>query len=154
MTGVLLDAVTRSALQVFEGNEKAPRSGDSRPRTLGVSVTYVYAYSALRGSPPQLMELTPNIEDLLGYSLRDWEVNPYLWQRLLHPEDAQWVVAAFWRTTFHHIPYDITYRMVTEDAQLLWIHDVAEVETAAGGTFEIWRGSWTVVPEPVDRTHV
>jgi PAS domain-containing protein len=114
-----------------------------RPAT----VTYVYEYADAPGAVV-LKELSPAAEQVLGFPSDEWFADTQLWQRLLHPEDAARVIAATWRTTFQRIRYDETYRMITRDSRIVWIRDQAEVERRPDGS-EIWRGSWTVVPEPV-----
>ena len=68
----------------------------------------------------------------------------------LHPEDAEKAIAATWRSTLDGVPYDITYRMVTRDSRLIWIHDTANVERDDTEMGELWRGTWTVIEEPSD----
>jgi len=109
-------------------------------------VTYAYSYP-MESPTPQLLDLSANAEKVLGYSDAQWRADPYLWQRLLHPEDAQEAIAATWRTTFQQVTYDLTYRMITRDSHIVWIRDTADVERLPDGA-EIWRGSWTVIPEP------
>jgi hypothetical protein len=109
-------------------------------------ITYVYEYADAPGAV-ELKELSPGVEDVLGFSMDEWRSDPQLWQRLLHPEDAGRVVAATWRTTFQGITYAETYRMISRDSQIVWIRDRAEVERLPDNT-EVWRGSWTVIPEP------
>jgi PAS domain-containing protein len=113
---------------------------------VGAVMTYRYHYP-MDPATPVLEEVSENIGDITGYPAEAWREDPYLWQRLLHPEDAQGVIAATWMTTFQRVSYEQTYRMVTRDSRIVWIHDVAEVEVLEDGA-EIWRGTWTVVPEP------
>lgn len=110
------------------------------------AITYTYSY-AMDPPTPELLELSANAEEILGYAESEWRADPYLWQRLLHPEDAQEAIAATWRTTFQRVVYDLTYRMVRRDSRILWIRDRAEVERLPDGA-EIWRGSWTVIHGP------
>ena len=110
-------------------------------------ITYVYEYADTPGAVV-LKELGPSAEDVLGFPTDEWFADAQLWQRLLHPEDAARVIAATWRTTFQGVGYDETYRMITRDSRIVWVRDHAEVERLPDGS-EVWRGSWTVVPEPV-----
>ena len=112
-------------------------------------ITYTYSYP-MHPPTPVLLELSENAEEILGYSDAEWRSDPYLWQKLLHPEDAQEVIAATWRTTFQKVLYDAAYRMVTRDSRIVWIRDTAEVEILEDGA-EIWRGTWTIIPEPASR---
>lgn len=109
-------------------------------------ITYVYEYADEPGSVV-LKELSPGVEDVLGFSVDEWYADPQLWQRLLHPEDAGRVIAATWRTTFQGITYEETYRMISRDSQIVWIRDIADVERLPDNS-EVWRGSWTVIAEP------
>jgi PAS domain-containing protein len=109
-------------------------------------ISYVYEYADEPGSVV-LKELSPSAEEVLGFSVDEWHADPHLWQRLLHPEDAGRVIAATWRTTFQGTTYEETYRMISRDSKIVWILDRADVERLADNS-EIWRGSWTVVPEP------
>ena len=112
-------------------------------------IDYVYWYSDVP-APPALRELSDNAEQVFGYPMDAWNEDPYFWQRLLHPEDAEKAIAATWRSTLDGVPYDITYRMVTRDSRLIWIHDTAEVERDDTEMGELWRGTWTVIEEPSD----
>jgi hypothetical protein len=109
-------------------------------------ITYVYEYADEPGAVV-LKELSPSVEDVLGFRVDDWYEDPQLWQRLLHPEDAVRVIAATWRTTFQGIGYEETYRMISRDSRIVWIRDRANVERLPDKS-EVWRGSWTVVSEP------
>ena len=110
-------------------------------------ITYEYEYADAPGAVV-LKELSPTAEQVLGFTSDEWFADAQFWQRLLHPEDAARVIAATWRTTFQRVEYDETYRMITRDSRIVWVRDRAEVEQRADGS-ETWRGSWTVVPEPV-----
>ena len=109
-------------------------------------IDYVYEYADEPGAIV-LRDLSTTVEDALGFSIDEWYADPQLWQRLLHPEDAGRVIAATWRTTFQGVVYDETYRMISRDSRIVWVRDRAEVERLPDKS-EVWRGSWTVVPEP------
>ena len=51
-------------------------------------ITYTYSYP-MHPPTPVLLELSENAEEVLGYSEAEWRADPYLWQKLLHPEDAR-----------------------------------------------------------------
>jgi hypothetical protein len=117
-----------------------------KPMDRPAVITYVYEYADEPGAV-ELRELSSSAEDVFGFSADEWHADPQLWQRLLHPEDAVRVIAATWRTTFQGIAYGETYRMISRDSRIVWIRDEAEVERLPDKS-EVWRGSWTVVPEP------
>jgi hypothetical protein len=112
----------------------------------GAVVTYSYRYP-MDPATPVMEEMSDNLEEVFGYRAAEWREDPYLWQKLLHPEDAQQAIAATWLTTFQKVAYDQAYRVVTRDSRILWIRDISEVEVLEDGA-EIWRGTWTVIPEP------
>jgi PAS domain-containing protein len=116
-------------------------------------ITYVYEYADEPGAVA-LTELSPSAEEIFGFSVEEWYADPHLWQRLLHPEDAGRVIAATWRTTFQGIVYEENYRMISRNSRIIWIRDRADVERLPDKS-EVWRGSWTVLPEPdlSERSH-
>jgi PAS domain-containing protein len=54
----------------------------------------VYAEALDEGETERkTLYVSPQIEDMLGYSRREWTEDPKLWERLLHPEDRERALA-------------------------------------------------------------
>ena len=67
--------------------------------------------------------VSPQIETLLGHSAEDWLSVPDLYERSIHADDREWVLAA------KRVAYErgersrLEYRMTTADGRLVWVED-------------------------------
>jgi PAS domain S-box-containing protein len=86
-----------------------------------------------RSSPPHLLYLAPQVEDLLGYSVDDF-AEPTLWSRLLHPDDRAWVLERTEAAIVAEQDLELEFRMIDRSGRTVWIHDTARVVRDAGGT--------------------
>jgi PAS domain S-box-containing protein len=77
---------------------------------------------------------SPYSERLLGYTTEDWNADPDLWVKILHPEDRDRAIAA----QAHHVetgePYDQIYRLIARDGRVVWVRDMAVVVYDDDGT--------------------
>ena len=88
----------------------------------------------------KLTYASPQIEDLFGYTPREWTADPDLFVRLLHPEDRERVLAEDSRTERTGEPFRQEYRQYTRDGRLLWVRDEATLVRDAGGRPLYWQG--------------
>jgi len=65
------------------------------------------------------------IEQLLGISRTDWYADIDTWDRMLHGDDRDGVLAAWAGLRADGTPFDRRYRMVRTDGQEIWVHDRA-----------------------------
>ena len=84
--------------------------------------------------------VSPQIEDLLGYTVEEWMADPRLWSQHVHPEDQDWVFEENIRHTGEAGPYRAEYRMVTVDGRTIWVRDEASVVRDENGDSVYWRG--------------
>jgi PAS domain S-box-containing protein len=71
--------------------------------------------------------VSPQIETLLGYTVREWAEQPILWYERLHLEDrAGWNVE-FSRTVAWTEPFKGDYRFHAKDGHVVWIHGEAKI---------------------------
>jgi PAS domain S-box-containing protein len=78
--------------------------------------------------------ISPQTEQILGYTPEDWYADPHLWHSIVHPEDLARVEA---ETTD---PYSSTYRVIARDGREVWIHDQARAVYDEAGTLVYWQG--------------
>ncbi len=71
--------------------------------------------------------ISPEVERVLGFAPHEWEADPELWVRLLHPEDRERAMAANERFLRDHEPFVLDYRMVARDGRIVWLHEESEV---------------------------
>jgi diguanylate cyclase (GGDEF)-like protein/PAS domain S-box-containing protein len=63
------------------------------------------------------------IEPLLGYPVDEWQDDPDLFVRTLHPDDRERVLAAHGRTHKTHEPLSIEYRLLARDGRIVHVRD-------------------------------
>lgn len=71
--------------------------------------------------------VSPQIEEMFGYSVEDWMEDLDIWRRNLHPDDRVRVLAA---VEGHHAdgtPLDIEYRFRAGDGSWRWVRDQATI---------------------------
>jgi diguanylate cyclase (GGDEF)-like protein/PAS domain S-box-containing protein len=95
---------------------------DRRYRTLVEQLPLVIYVDALDAASSNVFT-SRQIEDLLGYSVEEWESDSMLFVKLLHPEDRDRVLAEHERTHATHRPLSLEYRLRTRDGRFVWIRD-------------------------------
>jgi len=70
-----------------------------------------------------LTYISPQIEELLGYSASEWLAKTGLWRRALHPDDRERVLTAYTQAVDAKAPLECTYRLVRPDSRAVWVRD-------------------------------
>ncbi|MGH3033896.1 MAG: PAS domain-containing protein [Gaiellaceae bacterium] len=82
-------------------------------------VTYVRGLEVLESNS----YASPQVEDLLGYSVEQWETEPGLLSRVIHPDDRERVIAEFEALRKTGEPFCGEYRCVRPDGRVVWVRD-------------------------------
>jgi diguanylate cyclase (GGDEF)-like protein/PAS domain S-box-containing protein len=96
------------------------------------SVAYVYE-PGLNG---QCLYISPSIERVLGYTQEHWMVDGGLWDRLLHPEDADRVITNEAECARSGEALVQEYRISRADGSVVWIRDEMTVVRGYDGKSE------------------
>jgi PAS domain S-box-containing protein len=124
--GVLYDITERKHA------EERLRAAEERYRTL-IEQLPVAIYTDAVDDVSTALYISPQYEQLTGYSPEQRLMDPDLWVNMLHPEDRDGVLAESERTNITGEPFDIEYRIVAADGRTVWLHDHAmQVRDAAG----------------------
>jgi PAS domain S-box-containing protein len=71
--------------------------------------------------------VSPQIETLLGYTVREWTESPILWYERLHWDDKERWNMDFSRTVAWTEPFKGDYRFLAKDEHVVWIHGEAKI---------------------------
>ena len=118
---------------------------EARYRTLLESVpaiTYVQ-----RIDKPGTVYVSPQVKTILGWEPEDCQDDPDHWEKLLHPDDRERVMAEDARTNASGEPFDVEYRQRTCDGRYVWLHDQATIVRDAEGRPLYWQGLLVDVTE-------
>ncbi len=89
--------------------------------------------------------LSPQIEELSGHSVRRWMEDPNLWEKVLHPDDRERVLAANAADTGDS--WSVDYRMVRPDGRTVWVHNESVLIRDDDGQPLEWVGVCTDLTE-------
>lgn len=131
--GALLDITRRKEVEerLLEAEERYRSLVEQLP-----AVTYMEA--ATTGNP--LLYVSPQIETLMGFTAEEWMADERIWERQLHPEDRQRVMAEDARVTETGEPFSVDYRIFTKGGRLVWVHDEAVPLRDENGEPMFWQG--------------
>ena len=80
------------------------------------------------------------IEAITGYSAGEWENDPELWVKLLHPDDRERVLAENAHTNEVGGQFRTEYRLIARDGQTVWVSDEAVMIYDSAGRPNCWQG--------------
>jgi PAS domain S-box-containing protein len=85
--------------------------------------------------------VSPQIEEILGFSADEWMADATLWFTRVHAEDLERVLDETTRCIEGAIPLSMEYRMFAKDGHLVWLRDEAVVlESDPQGRATLIRG--------------
>jgi PAS domain S-box-containing protein len=115
------------------------KEAEERYRTLVESIPAVTYIQEATGAAA-VQYVSPQMEDMLGYSLEECTSDPDLWVRILHPADRERVLAEDQRTNETGEPFRMEYRQFAKDGRVVWIRDEATLVHDEKGTPSYWLG--------------
>ena len=84
--------------------------------------------------------MSPQISQILGFSVEEWLERPDCWINQVHPDDRQEVRAKEKICQELQEPFRAEYRMVTRSGQTIWVRDEANFVCNALGTPILYQG--------------
>jgi PAS domain S-box-containing protein len=95
-------------------------SAEQRYRLLVEQIPAITDIADFQGIRPFLY-VSPQAEAMLGYPAEQWVADVTLWERPLHPEDRERVLAEEQRTMEAEETFESEYRLVARDGRVVWI---------------------------------
>jgi PAS domain S-box-containing protein len=131
--GVMMDVTERK--QAEEGLRRA----EERFRTLVEHIPAV-VYAEPIDYDPGLLYLSPQVEQILGWTAEEWQSHQGFWFEHLHPDDRARVTELNAVANDTKQPFTTEYRMRHKDGRWVWIYDEAVAVTDEAGTPLFWQG--------------
>ena len=115
---------TAAQLEIAERQkmEDQLRTAEAKYREL-VERSPAVIYNSETGAAGRWFYVSPQIENLLGFTAQEWIADPNLWYQQIHPEDREYAITAEAQALAENRNLGTEYRMYTKDGRLIWIHD-------------------------------
>jgi PAS domain S-box-containing protein len=130
----LLNAIARLAGRIAERlqAEEELRKSEIKYRTLMEHIPAV-TYLAALDPASTTAYVSPQVEPLLGFSPADYQADPDIWKKQLHPDDRERVLAEVTESHATGEPFSSEYRMLASDGRVVWFRDEAWIAKDADG---------------------
>ncbi|WP_017304454.1 PAS domain-containing protein [Spirulina subsalsa] len=112
--------------------EESLKASEAKYRLLVEQMPAVTYTSALDDLSTTLY-VSPQIEQMLGYPLREWLLQPDRWYTAVHPDDRDKVAKVL--KIAHNSPgtFNREYRIFAKSGEMLWVRDRARIVTNEAG---------------------
>jgi diguanylate cyclase (GGDEF)-like protein/PAS domain S-box-containing protein len=84
--------------------------------------------------------VSPQIEEILGYTAQEYIDDPQLWEKMLHPDDRENAKATYLRGRATGGAFVFEYRLVAKNGRTVWFRDSAIVLSDERGNPEYIQG--------------
>ena len=119
--------------------EEALREAEIKYRMLVERLT-VIVYTSELGANGNWPYVSPQIEQLLGFTPQEWMADSKLWYQHVHPEDRDRQELLEEQAYLQGEPFVDEYRMFTRDGRQIWIRDSAQILLSQSGGPPIVQG--------------
>jgi PAS domain S-box-containing protein len=132
--GILVDVTPQKRI------EHDLRTTERRLRTVIEQMpAIVYIEEPSRPDTTQFLYVSPQVEDVLGYSPDELIADPDHLVKMLHPDDREAVIAAN-AASEETGSFDMEYRLIARDGRTVWIHSLATLVAGEPGEPAFWQG--------------
>lgn len=106
--------------------EQVLQESEIKYRTLVEKIPAI-TYIAALDETSTTTYVSPQVETILGFTQKDYEADPDIWHKQLHPDDRARVLAELSLLYNSNEPFRSEYRMFNRDGRVLWIKDEANI---------------------------
>jgi PAS domain S-box-containing protein len=104
------------------------------------AIVYLESVETDPMTPGRLLYVSPQVEQILGFSPKEWEEDPAAWSRQFHPDDRDLIDEAYRRAEQTGEPLVAEYRMFSRDGRVVWFRDEAVLVSDDEGKPAYWQG--------------
>ena len=97
------------------------------------AITYVWDVTGVVGRDTAEF-VSPQIEEILGYTVGEWQSTPDIWSMRIHPDDHARVMKEWEASLAVGRAFRAEYRMFAKDGRTVWFRDEAVPDAAHGRT--------------------
>ncbi|HYI65383.1 MAG TPA: EAL domain-containing protein [Candidatus Limnocylindrales bacterium] len=90
-------------------------------------------YLAEPGASGRWHFVSPQLEEMLGFTPEEWMADPEMWARCIHPDDRDAVLTADAAAAEPGKPKRFEYRLCTRDDRVIWVIDDSTLTVGPGG---------------------
>ena len=87
--------------------------------------------------------VSPQVENLLGYSPKTFLQDPTLWMKIINEDDVENVLLKNQASVETGEPFKVEYRLMTRSGNVVWVRDEAKLVRDDHGEPAYWLGVWT-----------
>jgi PAS domain S-box-containing protein len=109
--------------QGFLVDVTARKHAEARFRTLAEQLPLITYIDTPYSTDEAASYVSPQVEDILGYTLEEWQSTQTFFVDHLHPDDSERVRAAQRAARESGTPLDIEYRFLAKDGRTVWLQD-------------------------------
>jgi PAS domain S-box-containing protein len=91
-------------------------------RLLNSVTDYVYTVK-MQGGRVVSTEHRPGCRAITGYTPDEFKADPNLWNRIIHPDDREMVVAKVQQLVQWGVPRDIEHRLIQKSGRIAWVRN-------------------------------
>ncbi|HNX97679.1 MAG TPA: PAS domain S-box protein, partial [Candidatus Aminicenantes bacterium] len=131
---IIRDVTTsRAALEALKQSE------DRYRQLLGAITDYIYTVEVKNGAAVNTVH-GPGAEGVTGFTVADFAADPYLWFRMVHPDDREWVTRQANDWLAGKGQPAIEHRIVRKDGEIRWVRNTPVLRFAPDGTLIAYDG--------------
>jgi len=104
------------------------------------AIVYLEAVTRETNGIGEMLYVSPQVQEILGFSPTEWLADPIAWARQFHPEDRARIREEYDRIEQTGGPFHAEYRMFTRTGEIRWFRDEATLVRDEEGALAYWQG--------------
>jgi len=104
------------------------------------AIVYLEAVTRQENGIGEMLYVSPQVQEILGFSPDEWLSDPIAWARQFHPDDRARIREEYDRIEQTGGPFHADYRMYTRTGEIRWFRDEAVLVRDEEGALAYWQG--------------